>query len=550
MRLIERRIGLLFAGFFLCFVMIIARAFWLQGLEGSQLASQALSEQTGVISVPGLRGDLLDRYGNPLAASELAATIYATPYQVKNPSRTATQLAPILGAKAAALETALRASSGFSYLAHNVPLRAAVRVENLHLAGIGELPGARRVYPQGALASQVIGALGAEGQGLTGLEAQENSVLAGVEGERRVINDALGEPIKLETVKQAHNGESVQLTLDPAIQAKTEQALAGIGQEFSPQGATAIVMNPRNSQILAMASWPPVDLTNLGSANPTQLLNQATGFNYEPGSTFKAFTVSAALQEGVVTPETSFTLPPAIQVGNRTIEDAEPRGTETMSVAEILARSSNIGAVTIGLHLGASRFSRWIKRFGFGRRTGISFPAEEAGIVPALRNYSGSTMGNLPMGQGVSVTPIQMVAGYQAIADGGILHPPQLIERVGNRSVSEPRGHRVIKPYVAAEVRKMLEGVLAPGGTASQVSVPGYTLAGKTGTAQIAENGTYSNTNFVASFIGFAPAQDPRLLVAVIVNEPQGNYYGASVAAPAFGKIVAFALPYLGVPPG
>ena len=220
-----------------------------------------------------------------------------------------------------------------------------------------------------------------------------------------------------------------------------------------------------------------------------------------------------------------------------------------MSVAQILARSSNVGAVTIGLELGAERFSKWIYRFGFGRKTGVQFPGEESGIVPKLDEYSGSTMGNLPIGQGLAVTPMQMVAGYTAIADGGILRQPQLIERVGERQVHEPKGHRVIKAAVAAQVREMLEGVLAAGGTASEVSVPGYTLAGKTGTAQVAENGTYSETKFVASFIGFAPAQDPKFLAAVIVDQPQGEIYGGSVAAPAFGKIAAFALPYLGVAP-
>jgi cell division protein FtsI/penicillin-binding protein 2 len=297
-----------------------------------------------------------------------------------------------------------------------------------------------------------------------------------------------------------------------------------------------------------MANWPPVDPANLSEASSEELLNQATGLTYEPGSTFKAFTVAAALEEKEVTPETSFTLAPSIKVADRTIEDAEARPTVTLTVAQILAQSSNVGAVTIGLKLGAERFSKWIDRFGFGRQTGVQFPDEEVGIVPKLDEYSGSTMGNLPMGQGLSVTPMQMMAGYQAIADGGILKRPQLVEKVGEEPVHEPKGHRVIGAAVAAQVREMLEGVLQAGGTASEVSVPGYTLAGKTGTAQVAENGTYSETKYVASFIGFAPAQDPQLLVSVIVDQPQGEIYGGSVAAPAFGKIAAFALPYLGVP--
>jgi cell division protein FtsI/penicillin-binding protein 2 len=307
-------------------------------------------------------------------------------------------------------------------------------------------------------------------------------------------------------------------------------------------------MDPRTSQVLAMANWPPVDPNDLSAASNEDLLNKATGFTYEPGSTFKAFTVSAALQEKLVSPTTEFTLAPSIQVADRTIEDAEERGTETMSVARILAQSSNVGAVTIGLEVGAEKFSRWINRFGFGRPTGVQFPAEEQGIVPELDEYSGSTMGNLPIGQGLSVTPMQMMAGYAAIADGGILRQPQLIKRVGERELHEPKGRRVIDASVAASVREMLEGVLAAGGTASEVSVPGYTLAGKTGTAEVAENGTYSKTKYVASFIGFAPAQNPKFLAAVIVDQPQGEIYGGSVAAPAFGQIAEFALPYLGVP--
>ena len=548
MRLIERRIGLLFAGFLLCFLAIVCRAFWLQGVEGAQLSSEAISQQTETITVPGLRGSLLDRSGNKLAFSEDAATIYATPYQVKNPPQTAAKLAPILALPKGEVLEALTEESGFSYLAHKVNMETAAKVEKLHLEGIGELPDSRRSYPQGDMAGQVIGAVGSENQGLMGLEQGEESVLAGSDGEQRVVNDALGEPIKQETVKEATDGEDVQLTLDPGIQQKTEEVLSEVGETYSPKGATAIVVDPRSSQILAMANWPPVNPSDLSNVSSEDLMNQATGLNYEPGSTFKAFTVSAALEEKLVTPTTEFTLPPTIQVADRTIKDAEERGTENFTTAQILAKSSNVGAVTIGLEVGEEKFSKWIDRFGFGRRTDVQFPGEEIGLVPKLDEYSGSTMGNLPMGQGLAVTPMQMVAGYTAIADNGILRPPQLIKRVGEHEIHEPKGHRVISAQVATEVREMLEGVLAPGGTASEVSVPGYKLAGKTGTAQVAENGGYSETKYIASFIGFAPAQNPQLLAAVIVDQPQGEIYGGSVAAPAFGKIAEFALPYLGIP--
>jgi cell division protein FtsI (penicillin-binding protein 3) len=549
MRLIERRIGLLFAGFLLCFVVIVGRAFWLQGVQGGALASEASSQQTDVVTVPGLRGSLLDRSGNELAASEDAATIFATPYQVKNPPRAARKIASILDLDSSEVLESLTAEGGFSYVAHKVSLEQAGRIERLELEGIGELPDSRRTYPQGEMAGQVVGAVGSQNQGLTGLEAGEESVLGASDGERRVIHDALGDPLRMETVKEAEDGEDIQLTLDPQIQEKTERVLAEVGETYAPKGATAIVMDPRSSQILAMANWPPVDPNDLASASNEDLINRATGFTYEPGSTFKAFTVSAALQEKLVTPTSSFVLPPSIQVADRTIEDAEERGTETMSVAEILAHSSNVGAVTIGLEIGAEKFSKWVDRFGFGRPTGVQYPAEERGIVLDLDEYSGSSMGNMPIGQGISVTPMQMVAGYAAIADGGILKRPQLIERIGDEKVHEPKGRRVIDANVAQQVREMLEGVLEAGGTASEVSVPGYTLAGKTGTAEVAEDGGYSESKYVASFIGFAPAQDPKFLAAVIVDQPQGDIYGGSVAAPAFGQIAAFSLPYLGVAP-
>jgi len=548
MRLIERRIGLLFAGFLLCFLLVVGRAFWLQGVQGSSLASQAAYQQTEVVTVPGLRGDLLDRSGNKLAASEDAATIYATPYQVKNPPAAAARIAPILDEPKGEVLEALTAEGGFSYVAQKVDLGTAAKIKNLEIEGIGQLPDVRRTYPQGEMAGQVIGAVGTENEGLTGLEAGEEDVLGGSDGERRIVNDALGEPIRLETVREAEDGEDIQLTLDPVIQRETEAALNTVGETYTPKGATAIVVDPRSSQILAMANWPPVDPADLSEVSNEDLLNKATGFTYEPGSTFKAFTISAALEEKLVTPATEFVLPPTLQVADRTIEDAEPRGTETMSVATILAHSSNVGAATIGTEVGAEKFDRWIRRFGFGRPTGVQYPAEEQGLLLDLDEYSGSTLGNESIGQGLSVTPMQMVAGYTAIANGGVLRPPQLIEKVGEEPVVEPKGKRVISPQVSAEIREMLEGVLAPGGTASEVSVPGYTLAGKTGTAEKAEDGTYSKTKYVASFIGFAPAQNPRLLAAVIVDEPQGEIYGGSVAAPAFGRIAEFALPYLGVP--
>jgi cell division protein FtsI/penicillin-binding protein 2 len=372
-----------------------------------------------------------------------------------------------------------------------------------------------------------------------------------------VVRDALGDELERSTVAVAEAGSDLRLTLDASLQAETERVLAGIASAYQPDGATAIVMDPRDSEVLAMASVPGFDPADPGSASPAELRNLATGFSYEPGSTFKAFTVAGALQDGVVTPETPFDLPPTLQVADRTIEESHPRGYVTLSVADILAQSSNVGAVKVGLALndefGSSqyggRFDSWIRRFGFGSPTGIEFPGEERGILLSPDEYSGSTMGNLPIGQGLSVTPMQMMAGYAAIASDGVLRTPRLVLAEDGVRVEPEPGERVISRANAERLREMLEGVLEAGGTAEAVTVPGYTLAGKTGTAQKVVDGVYSETEFVASFVGFAPAENPRLLVAVVVDNPKGDYYGGTVAAPAFGEIARFALPYLGIPP-
>jgi cell division protein FtsI/penicillin-binding protein 2 len=344
-------------------------------------------------------------------------------------------------------------------------------------------------------------------------------------------------------VERSEPGEDLKLTLDARIQERTEAVLAEVGQTYTPQGATAVVMDPRSGEILALANWPRVDANYPDGAPEYARRNRAIQANYEPGSTFKAFTVAGAIEEGLVTPDTTMSVPPLIQVSDRTVGEAHDGGGGTFSVADILARSSNVGSVMVGLKLGATRFDRWVRRFGFGKPTGVDLPGEEGGIVLRPENYSGSSMGNMPIGQGIAVTPMQMASAYTAIANHGVMRRPYVIE--GNR----PPPKRVLSRRTAGEVSKMLEGVLAAGGTAEEASVDGYTLAGKTGTAEKAIKGGYSKTDFIASFIGFAPAKDPRLLVAVMVDTPRGDIYGGTVAAPAFERIVEFALPYLKIPP-
>jgi cell division protein FtsI (penicillin-binding protein 3) len=547
---VDRRVGLLFAAFLALFALALARSVWLQAVRGGELSEEARSQQVSEITVPGSRGRILDRRGTELAVSEDAATVFATPYQVREPAETAHKLASLLDLDERELtETLADREAGFAYVARKVDLATAERIRKLGIDGIGALPDSRRIYPQGELAAQLIGAVGLENEGLTGLEADQEELLHGSDGERQITRDALGEEIERETLATPTTGEDMRLTIDASVQARTEEVLAEIGTNYAPNGATAVVMNPHSSQVLALANWPPLDPDRVGSASEGELLDRAAGFTYEPGSTFKAFTVAGALEDGLVTPDTPFDLPPTIRVADRTIHESHPRGYATLTVAEILAQSSNVGAVTIGMKLGAERYDQWVRLFGFGEPTGTEFPGEEQGIVPALEDYSGSTIGNLPLGQGLSVTPIQMAAAYAAIANGGILRPPQLIlERAGEKQ-PKLEGERVISERTAAQTRRMLEGVLAPGGTAPEVSVPGYELAGKTGTAEKAVDGGYSETDFVASFVGFAPADDPRLLAVIVVDEPQGDYYGGTVAAPAFGDIARFALPYLQIAP-
>ena len=422
----------------------------------------------------------------------------------------------------------------------------------MKIEGLEFIPEARRTYPRDFLASQLLGGVGGEGTGLSGLEYSLNGLLRGKDGERRLVKDALGEAIELRETRKTHPGSQVALTVDEAIQDKAEEVLAEIGESWRPRGATAIVMDPRDGALLALANWPRVDANNPGHAPDFARQNRAVGATYEPGSTFKAFTVAGALEEKEVTPETRFDLPPTIKLYDREIGESHPRGAVTLNTREILEQSSNVGAIKIGLGLGAKRFDQWVRRFGFGKPTGTDLPGEEAGIVLPLAKYSGASMGNLPIGQGLAVTPMQMAVAYSAIANGGVLRPAHIVEKVDGRAAPPHKGRRIMSEANAASVRKMLEGVLGPGGTASGAAIKGYELAGKTGTAQKPDpiTGGYSPDKYVASFVGFAPARHPKLLVTVMVDEPKGEIYGGLIAAPAFKEITSFALNYLRIPPG
>jgi cell division protein FtsI (penicillin-binding protein 3) len=550
---LQRRVGGIFAAFFLLLVLAAGRTVYLGVVRGATLRKAANNEQLTTESVSAPRGTITDRNGVALAISEPAQDISADPYLITNPLRAARQLAPLLGQTQSNVLSELSERRGFVYLARSLPARAAQSVLALKIAGVTGTPVMRRVYPRGALAAQVLGTVGTEGVGLAGLEYSRNAQLTGRSGERRVISDALGQPVSISESHQVVPGKSLTLTLDANIQQRVEDVLAAVGHLYEPKNATAIVMDPRSGAVLAVANWPQVNANEPSASAQEDMEDRAVGFAYEPGSTFKIVTVAGALQESLITPSSTFNVPDQIEVAEKTIHDDTEHPEEMLTAGEILARSSNVGAITIAKLEGADTFNRWVHRFGFGAPTGVGLPGEESGVTLSPRQYSGSSMGNLPIGQGELVTPMQMASAYAAIANGGILRAPQIVRAVGGHTLPVAPGHRIFSGTVAAEVRDMLKGVLGPEGTASEVSIPGYQLAGKTGTASKVnpETGEYSKSKYIASFIGFAPASDPQLLCAVVVNEPQsGSIFGGTVAAPAFGQIMSFALPYLGIAPG
>ena len=560
MAAVDRRIGLLFVAFIGLLAIAVMRATYLGALRAGPLQRAAVTQQVTEEVIPAPRGSITDRHGIELAISEGADDVVADPFLINGRGASyaeaaARLLAPALGKS---FDTVLgeltKPHTGFVYLAHLMNASQAMAIEHLRIGrsaivGLSLVPETKRVYPRSWAASQVLGSVGWGDRGLSGLEYLYDRSLRGHDGMRRIVSDAIGQPISIDDVHATAPGKTIRLTIDAALQDEVEQVLAGVGAQYSPRGATAIVMNPNNGQILALANWPRIDANNPAAAPSYASADRAVGFAYEPGSTFKAITVAGALQDGVVTPSTPFGVPSQLQVADRTIHDAENHGAETLTVAQILKVSSNIGADEIGMRLGAPRFDYWVHRFGFGSPTGVDLPGEASGIVLHSWQYSGSSMGNLPMGQGESVTPIQMATAYSAIANGGILRPPEIVESIGGRPVPEAAGTRIVSSTTAATLRDMLRGVLADGGTASGAAIPGWDLAGKTGTANEVINGKYSDSAYAASFIGFVPASRPQLLVAVMVDRPQGAIFGGAVAAPAFQKIVGWAVPYFGISP-
>jgi cell division protein FtsI (penicillin-binding protein 3) len=542
-RVVNSRIRLLLLAIFLTFAVLLGRTAWLSTVRAASLSGMSQAQTKASVVLPAGRGTIYDSMGAPLALGEQATTVYADPREVTQPRREANVAARVLGLKPNDVLRAITApNTHFSYVARKASPRLATRLAQRKLTGFHFYGEEQRTYPQGSVAAPVLGYAGVDNKGLSGLELELDKQLTGAPGRQTVIRDPIGRPIDIQNVVPARPGKAVFLTLDHTIQANAEQVLRTTVSTWGAKSAAAIVLDPKTGAILAMA--------NTSQAAVTRGLqkNQAVTDVYEPGSVFKLVAAAGALSEGLVTPQTRFTLPYSIQVADRIVHDSHPRGTETMSVAQILQHSSNVGVITIAKMLGKDRLLHWIDRFGFGKRTGIDFPGESSGLLPTY--WSGSTIGNVPIGQGISTTAIQIASAYGAIANGGVWTEPHVVDHVQGEKPSAPTTRRVVSRAVNRQLLTILKGVVSDAGTAAAAEIPGYTVAGKTGTAQKpSPTGGYAPGKYVATFVGMVPANNPRLVVLVTVDEPTKDIFGGIVAAPAFAQIASFDLQYLEVPP-
>ncbi|HVS84616.1 MAG TPA: penicillin-binding protein 2 [Gaiellaceae bacterium] len=549
-RLVNSRLRFLLLVIIVGFAALLARAAWIQTVRAAGLAARAQDQTRSSVVLPAGRGTIFDRLGTPLALGEQATTVVADPMQITHPRQEARLVARTLHLKVKDVYPQLANSKlGFVYVERKAPPDLAAALAAKKPVGFTFYSEERRVYPQGTVAAPVLGYAGTDNTGLAGLELELDKQLSGKPGRETVVRDALGQIVSMTSEHPARNGHDVFLTLDHTMQAQAEQVLRDAVRKWHAKDATAIVLDPRTGAVLTMAQEPGYD----ANAYPQALAhgiqaNHAITDVFEPGSVFKVVTIGAALSEHLVTPQTSFVLPYSIRVADRVIHDAEIRPTERLTVAQILQRSSNVGTVTIAEKLlGQERLKQWISRFGFGQATGIDFPGESDGLLPSY--WSGSTIGNVPIGQGISVTAIQLASVYAAIANGGEWVQPHLVDRFeGGRSFT-PKRRRILSTSVDATLLKMLKGVVSDKGTGEAAAISGYSVAGKTGTAQKPGPNGYVKGKYVATFAGIVPATAPRLVVLVSVDEPQGGYYAAEVAAPEFAQIASFDLQYLEVPP-
>jgi cell division protein FtsI (penicillin-binding protein 3) len=537
-----------------CFLAVTARSFHLQVLQHDQLVKLAERQHNRTIPIIPARGGIFDRTGAPLAVSLEMDSLYAEPKRISNPAGTAEALAPILQIPQRELQKKLSSERGFAWVARQLTPETAAKIKQLKLTGIGFVKESKRFYPNFEIASHVLGFTGMDPEGLEGIERRYDATILGSTGYLITERDALGRDVSIKNavVRSSAPGKNLVLTLDKNIQYFAEKELAKAVQDSGAKGGMALVADPATGKILAMANYPTFNPNSFKQYPTVQLRNRCVSDSFEPGSTFKVFLLSAALEEKIVRPQDGINCENGrYSFGGRIIRDDHPHG--RVSVAEVLKYSSNIGSAKIGLKLGDDRLHRYLKAFGFGDKSGVDLPGEASGGLRPVSRWYGSDLATISFGQGVSTTALQLVSAMSAVANGGLLMKPYLVERVTDNTGQELQHfdpqtvRRVLSTETAATVTRMMEGVTQKGGTGTSASIEGFRVAGKTGTAQKVDpvSKGYSATKRTASFIGFVPADKPLLTILVVIDEPATSPYGGVVAAPAFREIAFNTLCYL-----
>lgn len=556
--IIRKRITKLFLIVGAVLFLLVGRLAWIQFVQGEWLRQQAIENRMDDVPVPAKRGTIYDRNGKELAVSVSGDSVMAFPADVKkgDPEKTARELAAILNMDYKEVYDKITQKKISVWVKRKVEINKSKLIREKNLKGIEVYEESQRSYPNGKLAAHLLGFVGIDNTGLNGIEMSMNKELSGIPGRIIAEKDAAGRQIPQAMHKYIEPvpGNSLVLTLDETIQYFAERELDKVMEKNKPKGASIIVMDPQTGGILAMANRPDFDPNNYSEYKPETWRNNAIWLNYEPGSTFKIITSSAGLEEGVVRPEDRFYDPGYVMVADRRIKCWKPEGHGAQSFVEVVQNSCNPGFIKVGLDLGKERFYKYIKAFGFGQRTGIPLAGESKGIVIPEKNAKPINVATISIGQSISVTPIQLITAVSAVANNGVLLKPQLVKEIhtpgGEVKKIEPVVVKeVLSKSAAKQVAGLLEKVVSEEGTGIDAIVEGYRMAGKTGTAQKAEAGRYAQGKYVASFAGFGPVDNPRIAVLVVIDEPQGAYYGGQIAAPVFRELARDILRYLNVPP-
>jgi len=543
---------LLLAGF----GVILFRLVSLQVLQAAELTARADRQHQKSVTMEGARGTVTDRHGKVFAMNVEVPSIFGVPTSLDSPANAARSLSPVLHIRREEIEKKLRQDRHFVWLARKVEPEQGRRLEQLSIDGIGMVMEGRRFYPKGPLLAHVLGFVGMDGVGLEGLERRYESQLHGEKRLTILQRDALGRTVFPKDLREQvpATGQALTLTIDEVIQYIAEKELEEAVDHARAKFGTIIVMEPRTGAVLAMAVSPRFDPNAVASLTADRWRNRALTDTYEPGSTMKVVVAAAALEERVMMPGSMlFGENGRMTIANTTIHDHEKLG--WMTFAQMIQKSSNIGAAKTGMLVGDQRLYRYLQAFGFGQRTDIDLPGEVSGLLKAPREWGRRSLASISMGQEVGVTPLQMITAVSAIANDGVLMKPYVVAEVRDQKGQRMKEilpqvkRRVVSPATAHTLTTIMEGVVSSG-TGTKAAIPGFRVAGKTGTAQKVDprTGTYSSALSIGSFVGFVPADAPRLTIIVVIDEPQGEAWGGVVAAPVFRRVGEQVLTYLGVP--